>query len=157
MTAKVAARFNENLRDYLPNIDKAVKSFKQFKEQIEMKFDQVKKDADDIKSYQVDLTALKDLKFDCTIMKNDIDLQKRNFTQTFKTNIEKDSQALKELREDMKLVNLREESYAKMSETDRILRELNYYCKKNDMLDFRHDMKDVAKIKDIDVIRYELN
>jgi len=28
MTAKVAARFNENLRDYLPNIDKAVKSFK---------------------------------------------------------------------------------------------------------------------------------
>jgi len=57
----------------------------------------------------------------------------------------------------MKLVNLREESYAKMSETDRILRELNYYCKKNDMLDFRHDMKDVAKIKDIDVIRYELN
>ena len=32
MTAKVAARFNDNLRDYLPNVDKAIKTFKQFKD-----------------------------------------------------------------------------------------------------------------------------
>ena len=82
---KVASKFNDNTRDYLPNIDKAIKSFKQFKDQIEMRFELVKKDAEDIKACQVDSTVLKGLKFDCTIMKNDVELQKRNFTQSFKT------------------------------------------------------------------------
>ena len=37
-----------------------------------MKFDTVKKDADEIKSTAMDMTDLKDVKFDCAMMKNDI-------------------------------------------------------------------------------------
>ena len=39
-----------------------------------MKFDVIVKDTEEIKKYQVDLTTLKDLKFDCNIMKNDVDI-----------------------------------------------------------------------------------
>ena len=52
---------------------------------------------------------------------------------------------------------IRELTYAKASDHDSIRRELKYYCKRNDMLDFRSDMSDVAKKKDIDVLKWEIN
>jgi len=57
----------------------------------------------------------------------------------------------------MKLVNIREESYAKHSETDYIQKDLKRYCLKNEMAEFKHSMRDVASKHDFDFLTYEIN
>ena len=63
ITLEVANRFNKNMFEHLPVVDKAIKDFKSFRESLEMKFQQVTEDAKEVLMYKKDLSKLQENMF----------------------------------------------------------------------------------------------
>ena len=64
LTEEISGRFNTKLSDYLPFVHFSIKELIHFKEVIEMKFNNVERDSKEIMSYKVDLSNIKDMKFE---------------------------------------------------------------------------------------------